>query len=209
MHYRLSVPGQAPQEIRIEIPTEAQRIGVMFSGGVDSTLILALLQIEKMKRPFDLTAFTVDNKMEYEVKAQKILRNPFFQGINHVADIPNGQRYDGIIKEGIRNVLVRPDVDLVFTGVNKLPDFEIPASPIRITPEEVQKVTKLRCPVLHLTKDFIVQAFFEIPEIRQASLLGLTHSCTNRLEGSCDQCFQCVERRWAFERIGQVDPIRL
>lgn len=209
MHYRLSVPGQEPQEIRIEIPIEAQRIAVMFSGGVDSTLILALLQIEKMKRPFDLTAYTVDNKMEYEVKAQKILRNPFFQGISHVADIPNGQRYDGIIKEGIRNVLVRPDVDLVFTGVNKLPDFEIPASPIRITPEEVQKVTKLRCPVLHLTKDFIVQAFFEIPEIRNASILGLTHSCTNKLEGSCDQCFQCVERRWAFERIGQIDPNRL
>lgn len=209
MLYRINVPGQEPQEMRIEVPREVQRVGVMFSGGVDSTLILALLQIEKKNRHFDLTAYTVDNKMEYEVKAQRILRNPFFEGIKQVPDIPNGQRYDGVIKEGIRNVLMRPDVDLVFTGVNKLPDFEIPASPVRISPEEVKKITKLRCPVLHLTKDFIVQAFFEIPEIRNASILGLTHSCTNKLEGSCDQCFQCVERRWAFERIGQIDPIRV
>jgi 7-cyano-7-deazaguanine synthase len=64
---------------------------------------------------------------------------------------------------------------------------------------------RIRAPLLTLTKEQIIE--------RGRSLgvdYALTHSCYDPTpEGlSCARCDACKIRRWAFERIGLVDPIR-
>ncbi len=192
--------------INLNIDPNVKSIGVLFSGGIDSTFLLALLQLERKQRSFSLKAYNIDNNVGYQFHCEAILKNPFFNEIEFVKEIPNGGDYSGIIREGITWVLKQNELDLVFIGINKNPDFEHSGKPVRRTIEELAPIKKLRYPFIHLTKDKIINAFLKIEDRYQLSLLKDTHSCTSLKLGQCGHCFQCTERRWAFESLHRNDP---
>jgi 7-cyano-7-deazaguanine synthase in queuosine biosynthesis len=199
----------------IEIPQKEQfvldlselkyhsNIGVMFSGGIDSTLILSALQKAKSKYRFNLTAYTVENNNGYDIHAKNILAMKFFEGITHVNNVSNFGRLDGTIRESISYVMNLPDLDLLYTGVNANPPTKIVGAPNRFSAEQIRQFTKLRCPFVELTKDYILQAYYQWDWLREFNILEKTHSCTNLKQGSCHKCFQCLEKEWAFNQINR------
>ncbi len=203
MKYTITIPNQADFIIDIDIPKTVKNVGVMFSGGIDSTLVLSLLQLERLHQDFNLTAYTVENKTGYNFHCLGILEQEFYSTVKYVQNISNGGRTDGVIKTGIGNVLRLSDVEILFTGVNQNPPVTLKGAPSRISKAELSAIPKLRCPLVETTKDYIVQAYYQIPQLAKLDILKHTHSCTQKPRGRCGYCFQCQEREWAFGAIGQ------
>lgn len=203
MKYTITIPNQPDSIIDIDIPKTVNNVAVMFSGGTDSTLLLSLLQMERLKQNFELTAYTVENNLSIDFHCKEILKNPFFSNVKHVSDISNAKRFDGIIRIGIGIVLRMPEVEMVFTGASHLPPIPISGAPDPIRKEDILPFSKLRCPLIETSKDYIIQAFYQIPELKNLDLLRLTHSCTSLPRGRCGYCFQCKEKEWAFSQLGK------
>ena len=197
LQYKILHPVGKHESITIEIPENISSVAVMFSGGVESTLVISLIKLYSNKiRPLQITAFTIEKSDNYEYYGAKILALDFYSKIEHVTKIPNA-RSDGVIREGISHVLKRPEVDLVFTGLNRTPDvFIAPAGPKRDSPEFIATVPKLRCPMLHLTKDYTVFALKSLKELIGVDVYNMTHSCTQS-KTPCGDCWFCKERAWA------------
>ncbi len=203
MKYTITIPNQPDLIIDIALPKTIKNVGVMFSGGIDSTLVLSLLQLERLHQDFNLTAYTVENNAGYNFHCLGILEQEFYSAIKYVQNISNDGRFDGVIKTGIGNVLRLAEVDILFTGVNQNPPIALEGAPTRFSKTELTAIPKLRCPLVETTKDYIIQAYFQIPELANLDILKYTHSCTQRPRGHCGLCFQCKERMWAFAAIGQ------
>lgn len=193
-------------DINLGLVSNATSVGILLSGGLDSTLLLILLQLESEKKNFKMTAFNVENNNGYEVHCRQILSHPFFKTVQFVPNVPNSNDYSGIIRDGIAHVLKQEHLDLVYLGINKNPDFFHEGKPVRRTAEELAVYKKLRYPFLNLQKDRIVEIFCQIEDNLKLNILKLTHSCTEKASGQCGHCFQCVERKWAFEKNNRVDP---
>ena len=195
---KINHPKKETARIDIQIPEHLNNIGIMYSGGVESTLILSLLVLYSQKiYPINITAYTVEKSDNYEYYSEKILNLDFFKQVRHITKIPN-TRSDGVIREGISIVLKKPEVDILFTGVNRIPDeFIGPVGPKRDTPEFIATIPKLRCPILHLTKDYTVCALQALQkEHIGIDVYSMTHTCTEA-RTPCQNCWFCKERAWA------------
>lgn len=102
--------------------------------------------------------------------------------------------------------MYQENLDLIYLGINKNPDFIHAGQPVRRKAEELAVYKRLRYPFLNLQKDRIVEIFFQIEDRLVLNILKLTHSCTEKPSGQCGYCFQCVERRWAFGKVHRADP---
>lgn len=203
IEYKIIHPTKKAELVRIEIPDSVQNVGLMYSGGVDSTFLLTLLQLHRKKfNRYALKAFTVDKSENYEYYSEKILQLEFYSGVERFTKIPN-QREDGVIKEGIGHVLQRDDVDLVFTGVNRIPEVYIGESgPVRDSLEFIAQFPKLRCPFHHLTKDYTVLGLKNLQkEFIGVDVFSMTHTCT-AAKVACGECWFCKERAWAVSMLG-------
>jgi hypothetical protein len=197
------------QNYFFNIDTNIKKIGVLFSGGIDSTVLLSVLQLQSKIQKFEIIAFNIENSNSYEVNCRKILSLPFFSGIKLIEHVNNAGIYDGNIRAGIIEVLKKEDLDLVYLGINKNPDIDHPSKPVRRTKAELQIAKKLRYPFIDLTKDAVLKLFYGIDELKNTNILDYTHSCTSQKINQCGQCFQCVERSWAFNIIGRSDPYQM
>lgn len=191
---------------KLELNEDAHSIGVLFSGGLDSTLLLVLLQLQNRIKQRKLTAFNIENANGYKAHCARILSQPFFAGVDLVSDVPNGGDFSGIIRQGITWVLEQKNLDLVYIGINKNPDFEHERKPVRRTSQELSGIKRLRYPFIDFTKDQLLKIFFQIEEQNNLDVMSLTHSCTTLPVGQCGRCFQCCERQWAFKTINRQDP---
>ena len=197
---------QNTQNYFSDLDASITKIGVLFSGGIDSTVLLCLLQLQRKIKNFEITAFNIENTNLYEVNCRKIINLPFFSGIKFIEKVYNAEIFDGNIKTGIIEVLNKEDLDLVYIGINKNPDITHPNKPVRRTKAELQIAKKLCYPFIDLTKDEVLKLFYGIDELKNSNLLEHTHSCTSHTTRQCGECFQCAERSWAFDKIGQIDP---
>ncbi len=201
---------QIPEsEFNLGLTDSVNSVGILFSGGVESTLLLLLLQIESLKKNFSITTFNIKNKNLYEKNCKKILSDPFFTDVKFVSEVPNDNDFTGKIRFGIWWVLQQSDLDLVYLGINKNPDMDFSGKPVRRTAAELAPYKRLRYPFLNLTKDTIVKYFNYIQVEYNLDLLKHTHSCTAQTRGQCGKCFQCLERNWAFEKNNLLDPFLL
>ncbi len=184
-------------------PPENSRVGLIFSGGIDSTLILILLNRLRKQRNLQITTFTIENICGYDEHVLKILSDPQFFGIKAVTRIDNNRDFSGYIDGTIEKILARDDLDIIYTGVNAVPEALMTyPHPPRPNFERVAEFKKLRCPLLNLTKDFVVAAYLQILDAEERRLFSLTRSCTDPDRNNCGQCYQCIEKEWALEQVG-------
>jgi 7-cyano-7-deazaguanine synthase in queuosine biosynthesis len=186
--------------IRIPVPDTYQRIGIAMSGGLDSTLLAKLLL------PFlditRVTVYTVDLKKS--VDAVKHILNTLNATVNHVV-LPDPKNPNGALSSSFTEV--SKDVDYFYTGTTTNPPwaFEIPAGqkPMRYCKEQYQNMFM---PFGATTKEHLVELFMSTDA---SDLLSLTHTCTQRPQGSaaCGSCFACRERIWAFAIANYVDCV--
>lgn len=180
------------------------KYGFMLSGGLDSAVLLYLLLTYNKK--LNIQLFTIkkhdgshqwlNNIIQFMKDKTLIdLDDPIFVGDPNV-------HHDQQSNIAIQEINEKyKDVDYIIFGTNSNPpdSIHLPG----VYPRRTRNFNpKIITPFKILYKTHIVDFVFEYG-IEQ--LLEITHSCTEQVIGRCGKCFQCHERSWAFEELGQTD----
>jgi 7-cyano-7-deazaguanine synthase in queuosine biosynthesis len=104
-----------------------------------------------------------------------------------------------IIATETEEIKTKYAIDHLFFGSNRNPPITITGNnPVRISPTN----NSILCPFFDLYKTDIVQ--FAI-DCNAQELFNITHTCTEQQQGRCNNCWQCQERAWAFNKLNLTD----
>jgi hypothetical protein len=190
--------------VDIDIPEHINHIGVMLSGGMDSALLLFLLltEINTSKRNIQLSVFNVpNNKDDARIHSRNVvsfLEKEFNTLINliHIGDV--SLHHQKMIRVPSRHILDNKLVDRLYVGINQNPPIEFPVQgPTRRNPDSAIP-DNLSFPFIHLYKTHILEIY---KKFNMLKLAEITHSCTESTNISCNSCFQCYERAWAYNTV--------
>ena len=176
----------------------------MFSGGMDSTILLFLLlkEIQDKKIDIKLTAFIVPvvalNATGYAFKVIDFLENYFQIKINSEIIGSGTLPHNLNIKVPAYLILYKKLVDKLYVAINQNPPIDFGVPPInRRSPTDVIP-DNLAFPFIHLYKNHILEIYriFDVLD-----LAHITHSCGSSADIRCRKCFHCFERSWAFTEL--------
>jgi hypothetical protein len=181
----------------------SQKYGIMISGGLDSAILLYLLV--KSNPLINIQPFTIPKK-----DGAMIYANPIIDYINQIFNlsIPStisvgdpSVHHRIQSKIAVEEIFKNYNIDTLFIAINQNPPElnDLPGAPMR---DKKSNNSKIIFPFVDLYKDDILKLI--IAE-NQISLIELTHSCTELSIGRCNQCWQCNERAWAFNKLNLVD----
>jgi len=198
---------QDPRTVLIELPEEKKRIGVMLSGGADSALLLYMIAKEQFLHNADhdiipLTIARSDGAVLYSPGIVNYVNKFFGMNIPQPAligkpDLP----HKDVVRLGVVAAFAKHKLDYVYLGETQLPpDPVLGVYPVRSQQSPHQQVI---LPFVGLYKTHVIDMYYTL---RQEELLKLTHSCTERTIWRCDECFNCSERAWAFNKLNRTDP---
>ena len=181
-----------------------KRVGIMLSGGLDSGVLFFHLAKKVGPR---LMAFTVprsENSMGHALRVSKaVCERLKYPTIEPVAAGNPEMHHSQQVASGVERVFEADLADVVFLADNIVPS-ELVLRDDPWAPERIRvSIDGIFQPFFDLTKDKIVAAAFTD---RLEFILAESHTCTERSEGRCNQCWQCRERAWAFEKAGRPDP---
>lgn len=189
------------KEVLLKIPDDAKKIGIMHSGGLDSTILLALFL--KYFPTVDFTIFTA-NKVGAPTFSANILRLLGIEKNHVIVDVPQGTYHARVVPNIMKNQLDLGNVDYFLTAVNSAPpdgtfNSNGFAAPDRKSPTDIPR-SKCFAPFHPLLKYHILDLCF-----REGfeHLIPFTHTCTEQDDGYCGICWFCNERKWAFEMLGK------
>jgi 7-cyano-7-deazaguanine synthase in queuosine biosynthesis len=188
--------------MQVKVPSECNKIHVLFSGGVDSTMLLYLLLLEKQNRSeLDIICYGLQmskHGAQY-LRCQQIL-NVLEEKFN--TKIPFRTFTTRFILRQFVERLLSVNDGCVFSGCNKVLDFLNPTNyipgdtpPVRGNPFNEFHVR----PFIDMDKKQIVSYYVQYNEME---LLKLTHSCGIHMEVPCGGCYFCLERAWAMHQCG-------
>ena len=204
-------------------------IGVVVSGGFDSSLLWHLVYGICLKRnqkciPFTVPkvdgALTYANRMlEWSSKYYEQKRlHPIVinqQGVDWNRNDYLGDEVAQQLLDGIKEIVDNNMADVVFTGVNDYPQhyetlcsYHTPARRKKVSESDyvhngvpIQDIIKQ--PFADYTKDFLVRLAWE--EGILDDVASFSHSCVEQIRGRCNECFWCNERSWAFQEADLSD----
>ncbi|SVB03881.1 uncharacterized protein METZ01_LOCUS156735 [marine metagenome] len=178
-----------------------KNIAILFSGGVESTLLyyltlnqslpetnIKLFIVDRYNNPIK-RAFDLYNKL-------KVLWNDTRTSLS-ILSIP-----DFILPHKKLN----QEYDCVILGLNKYPDDESIRPKFKentFTDTNIKKLNKFAnfiLPFIDIQKDQTIQIYYNhgIEEI-----LPMTHSCGSSELKPCGMCFNCKERIWAYNKLNK------
>jgi hypothetical protein len=182
------------------ILSQGRKIGIFCSGGFDSTLLLFLcLKIaEEESLDTRLQVFTVPRHDDSIVHSQRIVdyMNRRFKvnlSIRAVGD-PDLEHYKQV-SSGLGPALEYCDQILLGDTTNPP---ELPDGPVRVRSANERFVQ----PFMDSTKRSTVALSVEVGFVECQTL---THTCTESKTVRCGWCWQCRERRWAFDVNDLID----
>lgn len=168
-------------------------VDLLLSGGLDSAILAAELR-EKYK--VKAYSFNQANSLLFATKVSSILDIDL-----HVINIQvNNDRNE--VNRAIMKLAKNRRTEL-YLGITALPPFYHDEQPVRPNQEEIEAHEYLRAPYANLTKDKVLQKGFKFSEFDQ--LVKYTHSCYVTNNKRCNKCFNCIERKWAFDTVGVID----
>lgn len=193
--------------MKITIPEDCKKIIVLFSGGVDSSLLLFLLMQERQRtgRMLPIKCYT----MWLEgYQGNPTLGTAYINVLRWISDyfhedIPIQTIPKFYIREAVSNILLI-DAGYVYTGCNFVLHNEFtPSVYIRGDTPPVRGPAfnefHLR-PFIDLPKDVIIQEYKKLDIL---DLLKITVSC-GISDTPCGGCYFCLEREWGIEKAGIV-----
>jgi hypothetical protein len=193
--------------IDMDIPEHLNHIGVMLSGGMDSTLLLFLIleKLSSLEKNISLTVFNVpkNDSKTHSRKIVNFIENKYNRSINliHLGDIT--LPHNKVINVPVGYILDNKLVDRLYSGVNQNPPFNIPnvVSPKRRDPNDTIP-DNLSFPFIRLYKTHILEIYEQFDIL---DLANLTRSCEQKKDTKCNLCFHCYERAWAFKELNLID----
>ena len=202
-----SGPKDDQKTINIEIYDDCKDVGVFFSSGTDSSILLYLLAKENLETKKNIITFTIPKH-----DGAALYCNPIVDYINNElkTNVPYpiligdpDLHHSMILPMAMRKALSQYPSLRLYVGENQNPPEPVKMPgvyPNRILKSPNRKITR---PFNHLYKYHIIDLYYQF---NQTDLLKLTHTCTERQVGRCNECFQCHERQWAFDVLQQIDP---
>jgi len=190
--------------VDISIPPNATHVGVMFSGGMDSTILLFLMlkEIQDEKINVKLTAFIVPvESLKAKKHAYRVIDflEKYFQIKINIEIIGTGTLPHNLnIKVPAHTILYRNLVDKLYLGINQNPPVDFGVVPINRRSPDAPVPYNVGYPFIQLYKKHILELYkiFNVLE-----LAHITHSCGSNSDYPCKKCFHCFERSWAFTEL--------
>jgi 7-cyano-7-deazaguanine synthase in queuosine biosynthesis len=184
----------------INLETYPDDIALLFSGGIDSTLLFYLVSTAiKDRYPHKrLTLYIIHRYNNPINKAKRvynlIIKKTKFPVELNVLTIPSVSQHHEIT---LASKIITNIHSTVICGFNKYPgDNDIRPKYIF----NINESDKCRFPLAHLEKDKILQEFFNLGI---DDILSFTHSCGSNNLSPCGVCFNCQERKWAYTLLGK------
>lgn len=180
-----------------------KKYGILLSGGLDSAILLSIL-LENNKG-IDVQPFSIP-----KTDGSILYVNPIIDHLNKVNNVslpytiqvgnPDEHHSKQNISAAIE-VFQKYDIDYLFIAINKIPAelSNYPGAPVRATHSTDSRIL---LPFVNLTKDEILSVMFLNG---WSELAKITHSCTEQQTSRCTTCWQCTERKWAFDTINETD----
>lgn len=185
--------------MNLYIPEDCKKVHVLFSGGVDSTILLYLLLLEKQNRPeldiqcYGLEMFTNSEKFNRCKRILAVLEEKF----NVKLTFTNFNRRF-ILREFVK-LLLSVNEGYVFSGCNKVLDFLNPKNyipgdtpPVRGNPFNEYHIR----PFIDMDKKQIISYYVKYDVL---DLFDMTYSCGFNFETPCNDCYFCLERMWGLQ----------
>ena len=186
-----------------QILKENKTIGIFLSGGLDSSVLayLVLSLKARHKTNNELYFFTVkkhDNSEVYSKKVLSYLKEKFSEDIKNHIFVGDPSLYHGyVVLSGILEAS-KYDLDIFLLADTTNPPH-LTNGPARYR-SQYEKVYQ---PFFDLNKDKTVEIAIQENIL---DLIKITHSCTQLKIKRCNNCWQCSERKWAFEQNNISDP---
>ena len=182
--------------MQINFSNYPNRIALLFSGGVESTLLYYLLGTESASK--SLSLYVVDRHNQPLSKAHTVFEmvrsiindNTTELKQLHLIEIANQRQVP------FASRMLEQKYEAVVWGINQYPDDT------SIRPQhqfDFVERGKMKLPLANLQKDAIIKLYYEIGI---QHILAHTHSCGSDQDHPCGECFNCRERAWAYQRLG-------
>lgn len=197
--------------VNVFIPMGTKKIAVLVSGGSDSAILLYILSLEAKKYNIEILPFTVpraDGAIKYSPKIveQVSILSGYTLPLPIAVGNPLQLHHSQQTRSGHNEILQKfPEIDYVYYGSQKvtteLEGIDNVVYPWR--PERMFYPGKTICPFFDLTKEHTLELYYKLNVV---DLLSYSHSCCVWDKGRCLKCYNCIERDWAFKKLGQTDP---
>jgi len=193
------------------------KLGVYFSGGLDSTITLCLILDELRKsrkiEEVSVTCFTVvktSGSTYYASRMLEKVRKVFDCDINHITNLDNpdiDKTPTPLSFSTIAELVGQYKDTLFFTGLMSYPDSKEKDFVYKESMSNIPNIGlrnyKVVQPLTHLYKYHVVDLYYQM---NLDSLIPYTHTCTKQSIGTCNMCTGCEERQWAFDVLSKTDP---
>lgn len=177
--------------------------GILLSGGIDSAILLYLLI--KVNPNIQIQPFTIAKTDGAYLYADPIIAHfnkKFNLMIPQTIVVGDPTVYHRLQSTtAVREIFEKYPVDYLYIGLNQNPPelANLPGAPVRDTKSTNPQII---LPFVDLYKHNILEFMYAD---NQEDLIDITHSCTEQSVGRCNQCWQCTERAWAFEKLNKID----
>lgn len=189
--------------MKIEIPSDCEKIHVLFSGGADSSL-LSFLLLSQSDLPVTLHHMTNKKQDDYQLNTAKNIHDWLQE--KFLKDITFQVWGKTFIRQAVEVILMY-NTGYVFSGCNKVPENIF--TPTRYIPHDTPPVRGPAFSNLHI-RPFIDMVKPELYELyckyNILDLFNLTVSCgipkkTKKGYEPCNECFFCLERLWGMHTL--------
>lgn len=187
------------------------KIGVLLSGGLDSTALLCMiiseLQATKRIDKVSITAFTLvkgDGGPYYAARMLEKIKAHFGVEIEHVNNVANDEFATGRVGRGAWLYIQKQNPTMLFyQGVNRQAPADIKEFNNALAVNYREDTFNMKSPFLDMLKPQILDIYYQL---ECEELIPYSHSCTETPVDRCDECYACEERQWAFDVLGEVNP---
>ena len=179
------------------------RNALLYSGGVESTLLLY-----KLSQEIDIHLYLV-NRFNNPINKALHLFNIIKQdvNVNPQLTILDMSHLEGHMQLREARKQILQENDILYIGACQYPNDDNVISLLmpeyRFDFDKIRNDKELSAPFIDMNKAETIKEYYNFGIEKY---LPLTHSCGSDTSMPCKECFNCTERKWAYDLLGlEVD----